>query len=237
MSKISWTNKTWNVCTGCDPISQSCKWCYAKELSNRLCAMGQVKYRNKFVPTIHPDELNRITKWKKPRTIFVNSMSDLFHDDFMETGFIQQVFSVMNNNPQHTFQVLTKRVENAIKLSSQLLWSDNIWMGASIENNNVLDRVLALKSIPARHKFLSIEPLLGALPDLDLSGIDWCIVGGLTGRGSFPLNKDWVYPIKDQCNALSIPFFFKQMGGSKKNPDFYTLDGAIYRGIPPQIIL
>lgn len=236
-SKISWTMSTWNPTTGCSKISAGCCNCYASEMSRRLNAMGQTKYQYGFIPTIHSEELNKPYTWKKPRTVFVNSMSDLFHSDFLNTGFIQQVFNVMNECPQHTFQILSKRANNLERIAPELNWTKNIWIGVSIENNSLLHRVDSLRNVPTPNRFLSIEPLLGPLPELDLNGIEWVIIGGEKGRSARPMNVEWVYPIKDQCDSLGIPFFFKQMGGRRKVDNLLTLDNVEYHGLPEGIRL
>lgn len=233
-SSIEWTEVTWNPTTGCDKISQGCKFCYAEVLSKRLMAMGQEKYKNNFQPTIHQSELTRPYTWKKPKVVFVNSMSDLFHKDF-PLEFIQQVFKVMNETSQHTYQVLTKRAERLSELSPYLTWSDNIWVGVSVEDENVLERVDYLKQTDAKTKFLSLEPLIAPLPNLNVSGIDWVIVGGESGRNPRPMNEEWVVEIKNACKENEVPFFFKQWGGTNKSKSGRLLQGKIYDEMP-QII-
>jgi protein gp37 len=234
-STIEWTQTTWNPTTGCDKISQGCKFCYAEIMSKRLMAMGQSKYQNNFIPTMHETELNRPYTWKKPRIVFVNSMSDLFHESF-PLEFIQKVFKTMNENPRHTFQVLTKRADRLADLSPYLTWSDNIWMGVSVEEEKVLERVDYLKKTAAKIKFLSLEPLIGSLPNLNLEGIHLVIVGGESGRKPRPMLEEWVMEIKLKCDELSIPFFFKQWGGKNKKKSGRLLQGKIYDAMPNTLI-
>ena len=206
---------TWNPTTGCDKISAGCKYCYAEVMSNRLQAMGVDKYKDAFSLRIHSAALNIPYTWRSPKTVFVNSMSDLFHKDIPLT-FIKQVFDVMNDNPQHVFQVLTKRSDILLKYSSELRWGHNIWMGASVENQKVVHRIDDLRHTGARVKFLSCEPLIGPLPKINLSGIDWVIVGGESGHKARPMKEDWVLDILEQCKAADVKFFFKQWGGRNK---------------------
>lgn len=206
-SKIEWTEITWNPVTGCDKVSPGCKYCYAEVFSKRLKAMGAKKYKNGFQITLHPDTLSFPYKLSKPSMIFVNSMSDLFHEK-VPFDFIQKVFHVMNECSQHIFQVLTKRAERLLQLSLYLNWTDNIWMGVSVENQTFQDRIGYLLNTDANIKFLSLEPLLGPLPNLDLNGIDWVIVGGESGPKSRPMKKEWVLEIKQQCEIQGVPFFF-----------------------------
>ncbi len=233
MSKtnIEWSEVVWNPVTGCDKVSKGCKICYAEIMSRRLKAMGQYKYRNEFKVTLHPQEIQRPFKWKKPRTVFVNSMSDLFHKD-VPLEFIQKVFKTMNETPQHTYQVLTKRSERLMEISQELTWTDNIWMGVSVEGPNVMDRIDHLSLTGAKIKFLSCEPLLGLLPDMVLDNVDWVIVGGESGHGARPMEKEWVIDIKDQCQDQQVPFFFKQWGGVNKKKTGRLLDGREYNEYP-----
>lgn len=210
-STIEWTNTTWNPVTGCDKVSQGCKYCYAEIMSKRLQAMGVKKYKDNFKVREHPETLKEPSTWKKPRLVFVNSMSDLFHKE-VSTDFIKQVFKVMNENPKHTFQVLTKRADRLLELSSEINWTPNIWMGVSVENEDVLERVDYLKQTGAQIKFLSIEPLLGPVDDLNLNGINWVIVGGESGPKSRPMKVEWVNQIHKKCTEVGAPFFFKQWG-------------------------
>ncbi|MCG3147978.1 MAG: hypothetical protein PCFJNLEI_01419 [Verrucomicrobiae bacterium] len=230
-SKIEWTDLTWNPTTGCDHISRGCDHCYAEVLSRRLKAMGQPKYANEFKLTLHPDTLEIPLRWRNPSNIFVNSMSDLFHVD-VPLEFIKQVFDTMKKCPQHRFQVLTKRSGRLAQLSSQLDWSPNIWMGVSVESADYVARIDHLRKTGARIKFLSLEPLLGSLPQLDLTGIDWVIVGGESGPGSRPMDADWVRDIRDQCIGAAVPFFFKQWGGVRKKQAGRSLDGRTWDEMP-----
>lgn len=214
-SSIEWTEMTWNPTTGCDKVSSGCKYCYAEVMSRRLEAMGVEKYRNGFELAIHPEALSIPYTWKSPRIVFVNSMSDLFHKD-VPLSFIKQVFGVMNDNPQHVFQLLTKRSDILLKYNAELNWSHNIWMGVSVEDEKVMNRIEHLRKTNARVKFLSCEPLIGPLPDLNLDQIDWVIVGGESGRKPRPMKEEWVLDILDQCKVASVKFFFKQWGGPNK---------------------
>lgn len=230
-SKIEWTETTWNPSTGCTKISEGCKNCYAERMSKRLCAMGTEKYRNGFILTLHTDVLNEPRTWKAPRTVFVNSMSDLFHED-MPFNFLNQVFTVMNECPRHTFQVLTKRAEILFENDEKLKWTKNIWMGVTVESEKHISRISALRQCGAIVKFLSIEPLLTALPYLDLSGIDWVIVGGESGPGARPLEESWVIDIKKMCQNQNVPFFFKQWGGTNKKKNGRLLQGKVWSEMP-----
>ena len=232
-TKIEWTQSTWNPITGCTKISSGCKFCYAEIMTRRLKAMGQEKYKNGFELTIHPEALNEPYKWKKGRMIFVNSMSDLFHKD-VPLEFIQQVFQVIKNNPQHVFQVLTKRADILRYYNSEgwLEWPHNLWMGVTVESDEVLDRIDNLRVTGARVKFLSCEPLLSSLPGLNLTGIDWVIVGGESGRTPRPMKEEWVLDIKEQCQKSKVAFFFKQWGGTNKKKSGSTLNGGNFKEIP-----
>jgi len=231
-SKIEWTETTWNPVTGCTKISYGCKNCYAERMSKRLQAMGMAKYRNGFQLTLHEESLNLPFHWKEPRLIFVNSMSDLFHQS-VPTNFIIKVFDVMNQVPRHTFQLLTKRPSRVWQLNKKLKWTPNIWMGTSIEMEHWLHRLDALKKTDAYIKFLSLEPLLGPLPNLPLEGIDWVIVGGESGPGARTMEIDWVRDIRDNCATSQVPFFFKQWGGVFKKRAGRTLDGRTWDEFPP----
>ena len=231
LSKIEWTDSTWNPVTGCTKLSQGCDHCYAERMSLRLQAAGVGKYENGFRPTVHMDALREPLQWKKPRMIFVNSMSDLFHKD-VPTAFIHSVFQTMNQAQQHIFQVLTKRPSRVATLNNKLPWTSNIWMGTSIESTQWLSRLNALKHTDAHVKFLSCEPLLGPLPDLDLDGIDWVIAGGESGPGARPVRVEWVREIRDRCVEQKIPFFFKQWGGVFKKRTGRTLDGKVWNQLP-----
>lgn len=230
-SSIEWTEVTWNPTTGCTKVSQGCKFCYAETMSKRLQAMGLKKYSGGFRKVaIHPDVLDQPRKWR-PSVIFVNSMSDLFHED-VPLDFIQQVFKVMNECPKHQFQILTKRAERLEELAPFLTWSSNIWMGVSVENEDVIFRIDHLRRTNAFIKFLSLEPLIGPLPELNLQNIDWVIVGGESGRTPRPMKPEWVTDIKDQCDKARVAFFFKQWGGRNKKAAGRELDGKTYDAMP-----
>jgi protein gp37 len=230
-SSIEWTEVTWNPTTGCDKISAGCKFCYAEVMSKRLQSMRLSKYQNGFELTIHADTLTIPYTWKKPRIVFVNSMSDLFHKN-IPLDFIQEVFRVMKENHMHTFQVLTKRADILAQYNSLLDWAPNIWMGVSVENQNVIERIDYLRYTGAFIKFLSLEPLIGPLQDLNLHNIDWVIVGGESGPKARPMKKDWVLDIKDQCDKADVKFFFKQWGGFNKKKAGRQLEGNIYNEMP-----
>ena len=230
-STIEWTEVTWNPVTGCTKISPGCKFCYAERMSNRLRAMGMQKYKDGFAVSVHESVLAEPLSWRRPRLVFVNSMSDLFHRS-VPSEFIEAVFDVMNRAPQHTFQVLTKRPGRAAVLARRLLWTPNIWMGASVESNRWLGRLAHLRKTGAQTKFLSLEPLLGPLPDLDLHGIDWVIVGGESGPRARPMQADWVREIRDDCLRNKVPFFFKQWGGVFKKRTGRVLDDRTWDQLP-----
>ena len=230
-SSIEWTESTWNPLTGCTKISPGCKHCYAERMAKRLQAMGQPNYVNGFRLTLHEHALEMPLRWKKPQMIFVNSMSDMFHKD-VPFEFIQRVFEVMHCASWHTFQVLTKRSKRLLELSPMLNWPANVWMGVSVENTQYTHRIDHLRATPAHTKFLSLEPLLGALPDLDLRNIDWVIVGGESGPGARPLQESWVLDIRDQCLAAGVPFFFKQWGGARKKYNGRLLQGRTWDESP-----
>lgn len=230
-SNIEWTEMTWNPTTGCSKVSQGCKYCYAEIMSKRLQAMGVEKYKDNFEVRIHPDALKVPYTWKKSKVVFVNSMSDLFHKD-VPFSFIQEVFEVMRDNPQHVFQVLTKRAERLLELNSELKWSHNIWMGVSVEDQKVEDRIHLLRATNAKVKFLSLEPLLGPLPNLNLEKIDWVIVGGESGRNPRPMDPNWVIDIQKQCEKSEVAFFFKQWGGKNKKRSGRILNGKTYDEMP-----
>lgn len=230
-SKIEWTEVTWNPTTGCNKVSAGCKNCYAEIFSRRLKAMGSDKYKNGFKLTVHPEVIEEPYSWKKPRKVFVNSMSDLFHEK-IQIPFLKKIFKVMNDTPQHIYQVLTKRSERLVELADNFEWTNNIWMGVSVEDEKVVQRIEHLKKTPAKIKFLSVEPLLGPLPNLGLDGIDWVIVGGESGRKSRPVQESWVVDIKDQCEKNGVAFFFKQWGGMNKKANGRELKGVIYNGMP-----
>lgn len=230
-STIEWTNKTWNPVTGCTLFSSGCKNCYAKRMAARLQAMGQKNYRNGFSVALQPQMLDRPLKWKKPSRIFVNSMSDLFHES-VPLSYIARVFNIMEGAHQHEFQILTKRAERLQELAPLLPWHENTWMGVSVESAAYKNRIVALRSTPAKVKFLSLEPLLGSLGTLNLSGIHWVIVGGESGPGARPMDGAWVREIRDQCLAQGVPFFFKQWGGVQKKKAGRLLDGRTWDEMP-----
>lgn len=230
-SAIEWTEATWNPLTGCTKISQGCKHCYAERMAKRLQGMGNPSYANGFRLTLHERLLELPLSWKRPRTIFVNSMSDLFHED-VPLEFIQRVFSTMCAASQHRFQVLTKRPERAAELSPFLPWPENVWMGTTVEMQRYAGRIDALRETAAAIRFLSLEPLLGPLTDLDLRHIDWAIVGGESGPGARPMDPSWVTSIRDQCRAANVAFFFKQWGGVNKKRTGRLLDGRTWDEMP-----
>ena len=234
LSKIEWTETTWNPVTGCTKISHGCKRCYAERMSKRLQAMGMEKYRQGFEVAVHESVLREPFKWKKPSLVFVNSMSDLFHKA-VPSEYVKSVFDVMNQSPQHTFQVLTKRPGRVNQLGGRLSWTPNIWLGTSIESEKWLRRLDLLKATGAHTKFLSLEPLLGPLPELDVSGIDWGIVGGESGPGARPMNAEWVREIRDNCLSSDIPFFFKQWGGVFKKRAGRILDDRTWDEMPSAV--
>ncbi|HMD13869.1 MAG TPA: phage Gp37/Gp68 family protein [Bacteroidota bacterium] len=230
-SNIEWTEMTWNPVTGCSKVSAGCKYCYAETMARRLKAMGMYRYRNGFKVTLQPDLLDAPRKWRQPRIVFVNSMSDLFHED-VPLDYIKKVFDTMVRCPQHTFQILTKRSERLRKVAQELPWTSNIWMGVSVEDSRVLHRIHDLKTVPAAVRFLSCEPLIGPLENLPLDGIQWVIVGGESGAGARPMKPEWVKSIFRQCRTLNIPFFFKQWGGVRKDLTGRMLHGKTYDDMP-----
>jgi len=248
-SNIEWTEMTWNPTIGCTKISEGCLFCYAEPMARRLKAMRVPKYKNGFKLTVHPMELMRPYSWKKPKTVFVNSMSDLFHPD-VSIDFIRAIFEVMNNTPQHQYQILTKRSERVRAIANEVKWSANIWMGVSVENEKVISRVPDLLNVPAKIRFLSCEPLIGPVKTLDkyINEIDWVIVGGESGAGARKLKKEWVDTILNVCKNSDTPIFFKQWGKKNNNSDVNDptqnkshqhyakggcqLDGQIYREFP-----
>lgn len=230
-SAIEWTGSTWNPVTGCTKISPGCKNCYAERMAKRLQAMGQQNYATGFELAMHPRSLELPLSWKKPQTIFVNSMSDLFLDE-IPAEFIKQVFDVMKRAHWHTFQVLTKRSARLAELSNELPWSSNIWMGVSVENHDCTFRIDHLRDCGAEVKFLSMEPLLGPTPGLRLHGIDWVIVGGESGPGARSMQEEWVVDIKNQCLQADVPFFFKQWGGFRKKKAGRELEGKTWDQMP-----
>ena len=230
-STIEWTNATWNPVTGCTKVSPGCKHCYAERMAHRLKAMGQPNYINGFKLTVHDHMLERPLSWKKPSLIFVNSMSDLFHKD-VPLDFIQQVFEVMGRASWHRFQVLTKRSARLLELDTHLDWPANVWMGVSVEQEKYQFRIDHLRQSEAEIKFLSLEPLLGPLPNLNLMGIDWVIVGGESGPGARAMAPKWVVNIRQQCLRAGVPFFFKQWGGVRKKKNGRLLEGRTWEQMP-----
>jgi protein gp37 len=230
-SGIEWTESTWNPVTGCTKISPGCKHCYAERMAERLQAMGQANYANGFQLTLQSQMLELPLKWRKPQTIFVNSMSDLFHRD-VPVDFIQRVFDVMRRAHWHRFQVLTKRAERLAELSPAIEWSSNVWMGVSVENADYVERIDYLRSTGAQVKFLSIEPLLGPIPKLRLQRIDWVIVGGESGPRARPMEAAWVTDIRKQCRKARVAFFFKQWGGRNKKKAGRLLEGKTWDEMP-----
>ena len=228
---IEWTESTWNPTTGCDLLSPGCDHCYAERMSLRLKAMGQVKYANGFQLTLHESAIDLPLTWKKPQRIFVNSMSDLFHDA-VPLDFIQRVFATMRAAHWHQFQVLTKRSGRLLALSEEIDWPPNVWMGVSVENAAFKSRIDHLRKTGAAVKFLSIEPLLGDLGTLNLQNIDWIIVGGESGPDARPLDPAWVRSVRDQCAQSHVPFFFKQWGGVNKKRTGRILDGRTHDDLP-----
>ncbi|MBN8837444.1 MAG: phage Gp37/Gp68 family protein [Sphingobacteriia bacterium] len=233
-SSIEWTEMTWNPTTGCNKISAGCKNCYAEVMARRLQAMGIEKYKDGFELRIHEDALQIPFTWKHSKVVFVNSMSDLFHKD-VPFKFIQKVFDVMNQTPQHTYQVLTKRADRLYELHHKLNWTNNIWMGVSVEDERVKDRIDFLRYTDAKIKFLSCEPLIGPLQNLDLTNIHWAIVGGESGRKARPMQESWVWDIKQQCTEQGVAFFFKQWGGINKKKAGRILGGRTYDEMPVKI--
>ncbi len=230
-SKIEWTDATWNPTTGCNKISPGCKNCYAERMSKRLQAMNVDKYKNGFQLTLHEDTLTAPLTWKKPKTIFVNSMSDLFHEK-VPLEFIQKVFETMHSAYWHQYQVLTKRSTRLAELDQYIDWPSNVWMGVSVENADYTYRIDNLRKTSAHVKFLSLEPLLGSLPNLDLINIDWVIVGGESGPKARSMDEEWAINIRNQCIESNVPFFFKQWGGKNKKKAGRLLEGRTWNGYP-----
>lgn len=233
-SAIEWTESTWNPLTGCMKISPGCKHCYAERMATRLKAMGQPNYRNGFTLTLHEHTLETPLLWRNRQFIFVNSMSDLFHTDVPE-DFIQRVFDTMRRAYWHQFQVLTKRAERLEKLSARINWPENVWMGVSVENKDYTFRIDHLRRTNAKIKFLSLEPLLGPLDNLNLRRIHWVIAGGESGPGARPIREEWVIEIRDECLRNEVPFFFKQWGGVVKKRTGRLLQGRTWDDLPIQI--
>jgi len=232
-SQIEWTESTWNPVTGCTKISSGCAHCYAERMARRLKAMGQPNYRNGFRVTVHEHALELPLSWKKPQVIFVNSMSDLFHED-VPVDFILRVFEVIQRSDWHLFQVLTKRSGRLAELAPLLPWPGNVWMGVTVESAEHVNRVDDLRPVPASVRFLSLEPLLGPVPGLDLDGIDWVIVGGESGPGARPMAETWALDIREQCRRAGVPFFFKQWGGKNKKKAGRVLDGQTWDQMPEE---
>lgn len=244
-SSIEWTEATWNPTTGCDRTSPGCDSCYAMTMAKRLKAMGQAKYQNDgdprtsgpgFALTVHPDTLDVPRGWTSPRTIFVNSMSDLFHHDVPE-AYIRRVFDVIADTPQHQYQVLTKRSKRLAEIGQRLDWPPNLWMGVSVESSKYRFRLDHLRTVNAAVRFVSAEPLLGPLDHLDLDGIHWLIAGGESGHRARPMDESWVSSLRDQCHAASVPFFFKQWGGRTPKTGGRQLDGRLHDGMPAAVAL
>lgn len=230
-SKIEWTESTWNPITGCTKISTGCNNCYAERLAKRLKAMGQKNYQNGFNVTWHIHALGIPSRWRKPRLIFVNSMSDTFHKEVPDE-FIHSVFDVMQRADHHQFQLLTKRADRLRELAPSLPWPENVWMGVTVEDADNTSRIECLRTVPAAVRFLSIEPLLGLIPNLNLEGIDWVIAGGESGPGARSMKEEWVLDIRDQCLRNRVPFFFKQWGGTNKKKAGRLLEGRIWDEMP-----
>jgi protein gp37 len=230
-SSIEWTHATWNPVTGCTKLSDGCKHCYAERMAKRLKAMGVAHYRTGFRLATHDDALTLPLKWKRPQLIFVNSMSDLFHEE-VPLEFIQEVFATMRQASWHQFQILTKRAERLAELDAEIDWPKNVWMGVSVENSANRERVDSLRATGATIKFLSLEPLLGPIPRLNLRGIHWVVVGGESGPGARPMSEEWVLDIRDQCQRAKVAFFFKQWGGTFKRRNGRELQGRLWDDLP-----
>ncbi|MBN1423038.1 phage Gp37/Gp68 family protein [Candidatus Fermentibacteria bacterium] len=226
-STIEWTDSTWNPVTGCSKVSPGCQNCYAERMALRLQAMGQANYAKGFEVTCHPQALQLPLSWKRPQTVSVNSMSDLFHEEVPDE-FIRDVFAVMREASWHTFQVLTKRAERLESLGARLDWPQNVWMGVSVETRDYLPRLDCLRKALAHVRFVSFEPLLEDLGYVDLDGIDWVIVGGESGPAARPMLEEWVAHIRDQCRATGISFFFKQWGGTNKKKAGRVMEGRTW---------
>jgi protein gp37 len=230
-SAIEWTDATWNPVTGCTKISPGCKHCYAERLAFRFQAMGSRRYKDGFALTLQPDQLTLPLRWRRPRRIFVNSMSDLFHEA-VPLDYIRQVFGVMAQAHWHIFQILTKRADRLAAVAGGLLWPRNVWQGVSVESERYTGRITSLRTVPAPIRFLSVEPLLGPIPNLPLAGIHWVIVGGESGPGARPLDSSWVLGIRDQCSSARVPFFFKQWGGRTPKSGGRLLEGQTWDEMP-----
>ncbi len=230
-SGIEYTSSTWNPVTGCKPVSAGCEHCYAQRMALRLQAMGVPKYRHGFEIAVHPDVLGTPLRGRKPRVVFVNSMSDLFHKD-IPFDYVRKIFDIMRQADQHVFQTLTKRSRELRKKAAHLQWPDNVWMGVTVESERYKDRIDDLRQVGSKVRFLSMEPLLGPLGVLDLSSIDWVVVGGESGPGARPMQKEWVLDILRQCREQGVSFFFKQWGGVNKKKTGRLLNGRIYNEMP-----
>ncbi|TAK58519.1 MAG: phage Gp37/Gp68 family protein [Bacteroidetes bacterium] len=235
-SGIDWTESTWNPATGCNKVSQGCKFCYAETMAKRLHASKNPRYYNGFTLTLHDDLLTVPLKWKKPSVIFVNSMSDLFHED-IPLDFIKRVFDTMNKATWHRFQVLTKRSERLMNLAGEFNWTPNIWQGVSVEDGNNTFRIAHLQAVPAKLRFLSLEPLIGSVGDIDLTGIHWVITGGESGPGCRPCKVEWLREVRDICIQRNVPHFLKQLGGfpNKRAHEQALLDGRCWREMPDEL--
>jgi protein gp37 len=230
-SKNEFKEITWNPATGCSKISPGCKNCYAEKMALRLQEIGQAKYAKGFELNFHPEVLKEPYTWKKRRIVFSNSMSDIFHEK-MPIEYIKAIFKVMNENPRHIFQIITKRAERLADLASELYWSENIWAGVTIENSDYLYRADLLRAIPGKMKFLCIEPLIGHIERINLSGIDWVVAGGESGSGARPIKEQWVIDIRDECLEQNVPFCFKHWGGVNPKANGRLLEGQIWNEIP-----
>ena len=233
-SKIEWTNRTWNPLTGCTKISEGCQNCYAEKMAKRLKSMGNPRYENGFDLALHPEIVELPLKWVKPQMIFVNSMSDLFHEKVPD-DFIFEVFQTMERAKQHTFQILTKWTKRLLELSAKIKWANNIWMGVTVENSDYEYRIDDLRKTGAQIKFISFEPLIGEIRGFEFQGIDWVIVGGESGPKARPINPVWVRNIRDECVARDVRFFFKQWGGVNRKKTGRLLDGKIWNEYPKEI--
>jgi len=230
-SHIEWTDSTWNPVTGCSKISAGCAHCYAERMALRLQAMGQPKYVNGFDVCLHPDALEQPLRWRRPRRVFVNSMSDLFHRDVPD-AFVERIVNVMRRAHWHTFQILTKRSERMAELSAVMTFPPNAWLGVTVERADYMWRVADLCRSTAAVRFLSLEPLPGPMDDLDLRGIDWVVLGGESGPGARPLDPSWVYAVRDRCVETEVPFFFKQWGGVRRRKAGRRLAGRTWDQLP-----
>jgi protein gp37 len=235
-SSIEWTDATWNPVTGCNKVSPGCKHCYADRMAKRLQSMGQPRYRNGFQLTLQPDVVDQPLTWRKPRLVFVNSMSDLFHEE-VPLSYLKRVFQVMAEARWHVFQVLTKRSDRLAEIANSLVWPSNVWMGVSVESEDYTYRINDLSLTPAAVKFLSVEPLLGPIRKLSLRNIDWVIVGGESGPHARPIDPNWVRSLRNDCVTEGVPFFFKQWGGTRKSTTGRVLDGRTWDELPRQVPL